>query len=80
MLADDNGPFILHNQYIGWWWPGDVKSWKIGPVLPEYSGIATRRVKVHKIVWYHQNIFHKFDFNFAINWMQLSNYIFVFHL
>ena len=46
-VVDGKGHFIPHNQYHGFWWPGDIKIQRIdnhgiGLGLPEDYGFSTR--------------------------------------
>ena len=46
-LVEGGDPFTQHDQYLGCWCPGDVRSQDIGShgvdlVLPDYSRFSTR--------------------------------------
>ena len=40
-LVEDQGPFILHNEYPGNWWLSDISSHDIGLISREHSSFNT---------------------------------------
>ena len=58
--------FTHHNQYNGYWWPGDTKSHGIDIVLQEYCNLSSKRVKIFSIKKIWQKLYLKIP-SYSIN-------------